>query len=249
LPSQHPDQGVAITTRPFAVFDIDGTIFRSGLYREVVYELLSRNQISGDIMKDFAHLEINWKKRRSDTAFKEYEKAMADAVDRVLPQIRIADFEHAAKQVFERLGDYVYAYTRNLVADLKSQGYFLIAISGSQDELVAPFAEKYGFDTWIGQHYTRGDEFYTGEVIKSHDGKDIILQKIVAEHGLNFDGSIAVGDSRGDIGMLSIVENPIAFNPEKELFETAKDKGWKIVVERKNMIYELNPHEQSYILA
>ncbi len=39
--------------------------------------------------------------------------------------------------------------------------------------------------------------------------------------------------------MLEFVENPIAFNPEDTLFEKAKEQGWKIVIERKNVTYEL----------
>ena len=237
------------TTKSFAVFDIDGTIFRSGLYREAVYELLAANQIPKTVSKSFESLELNWKKRQSDLAFKEYENAMAYAMDDILPQIRIKDFEAAANRVFKRLSDYVYVYTRGLVEELKQKGYTLIAISGSQDELVRPFAEKYGFDIWIGQKYERGDEFYTGKIIKSHDGKDVILKKIIDEHNLSLVGSIAVGDSYGDIGILSIVDHPIAFNPTKELFEVAHKKGWRVVIERKNMIYELESHGKSYILA
>lgn len=236
-------------TNKFAVFDIDGTIFRSGLYREVVYELLASNHIPSHIVGDFKDLEVDWKKRQSESAFNDYEQAMALAVDKVLPSIKIKDFEQAAQSVFNRLGDYVYVYTRSLVADLKNQGYTLIAISGSQEELVKPFADKYGFDIWVGQHYVRGEEFFTGEIIKTHKDKDIILKQIVAKHNLSYKYSYAIGDTKGDITMLSIVENPIAFNPDKKLFSVAKENSWKIVVERKNMIYELQPHEQSYILA
>lgn len=236
-------------SRPFAVFDIDGTIFRSGLYREAIYELLSAGKLPKNIAELFDPFEIKWKKRQSDAAFNEYVYAMAMAIDKSLPQIKIADFEAAADRVFKRLSDYVYVYTRGLVEELKKDGYFLIAISGSQDELVKPFAEKYGFDLWIGQHYERGDEYYTGKIIKTHKGKDVILKKIAADHNLSFDGSFAIGDTRGDISMLSLVDNPIAFNPDRELFEAAKQNGWKVVVERKNMIYELEPDGQSFILA
>ncbi len=237
------------TSKPFAVFDIDGTVFRSGLYREAIFELITANQLPSSVTDAYKPFEIKWKKRQSDQAFEEYVKVMAKAFDAALPQIRIADFETAAANVFERLSEYVYVYTRDLIVDLKQKGYTLIAISGYQDELVKPFADKYGFDIWIGQHYKRGDEFYTGEIIKSHDGKDIILKKIVAEHGLDFAGSIGVGDTRGDIGMLSLVDHPIAFNPDRELFETAHQNNWSVVVERKNMIYRLEPNGNSFILA
>jgi phosphoserine phosphatase len=49
----------------------------------------------------------------------------------------------------------------------------------------------------------------------------------------------ARGDTESDIPMLELVEIPIAFNPNKKLFEHAKARGWRTVVERKDVIYEL----------
>lgn len=236
--------------RKFAVFDIDGTIFRSGLYREVVYELIATDKAPPELAKAFSQLEINWKTRQHSDAFKIYEQAMSNTFSSALPLIKCSDFDQAARSVFERVSDYVYAYTRDLVLNLKRQNYTLIAISGSQEELVKPFADKYGFDTWVGQHYERGDNgYFTGKTIKTHDGKGVILQRIVKQQGLSFEGSIAVGDSHGDASMLSIVEQPIAFNPDRELFDIAKQNDWKVVVERKNMIYELEPNGHTFILA
>lgn len=236
--------------KKFAVFDIDGTIFRSGLYREVVYELIATDKAPAELSMAFSQLEIDWRTRKHENAFKMYEQTMAETFDGILTRIKCSDFDEAARAVFERVSDYVYAYTRDLARDLKHQGYTLIAISGSQEELVRPFADKYGFDVWVGQHYERGDNgYFTGEIVKTHNGKDIILRRLVLEHGLTFSESIAVGDSRGDIDMLSIVEQPIAFNPDHELFTMAKEQDWKVVVERKNMIYELEPNGHTFVLA
>ena len=38
---------------------------------------------------------------------------------------------------------------------------------------------------------------------------------------------------------LEMVENPICFNPNEKLYTEAKRQGWKVVVERKDVIYEL----------
>jgi phosphoserine phosphatase len=46
-----------------------------------------------------------------------------------------------------------------------------------------------------------------------------------------------------------LVENPIAFNPEKKLFDYAQGKNWKIVLERKNMVYELENKNGQYELV
>ena len=52
--------------------------------------------------------------------------------------------------------------------------------------------------------------------------------------------SIAIGDAWGDIPLLEIVGNPIAFNPSMDLAKVAKQKGWRVVVERKDVIYEIS---------
>lgn len=78
----------------------------------------------------------------------------------------------------------------------------------------------------------------------SHTNKDLILKKLIEEHDLALGGSVAVGDSNGDVGMLHLVEKPIAFNPTAELYDHAAKHKWTIVLERKNMMYELVPSEQ-----
>ena len=68
-------------------------------------------------------------------------------------------------------------------------------------------------------------------------------------HDVTFSGSIAVGDSAGDLKMLEVVEKPIVFNPEKKLYDIALQRGWEIVIERKNMIYKLESRDGKYVLA
>lgn len=234
--------------KKFAAFDIDGTLFRSGLSREVIYELVRMGAVPEHVLKNVADKETAWKKRTHGSAFAEFDQAMIDGFDEQLPRLKIAYFDLAAEQVIAAHKDNVYVYTRNLVRTLKEQDYFLIAVSGSQQEIVGPFAEHYGFDTWVGKRFERGGEYFTGHARKTHDKKGKHLQKLIDKHDLTLAGSIAVGDSGGDIEMLSMVEQPIAFNPESNLFEQARAKGWKIVLERKNMIYELEQKGAAYEL-
>ena len=53
----------------------------------------------------------------------------------------------------------------------------------------------------------------------------------------------------GDASVLKLVETAIAFNPEDKLYTLAKEQAWKIVIERKNVIYELEPSNGTYLLA
>ena len=60
---------------------------------------------------------------------------------------------------------------------------------------------------------------------------------------LTLNKSVRVGDSESDIMFLNLVARPICFNPNMKLWNHAKEKGWEVIVERKNVIYELNKNE------
>ncbi len=240
-----------MTKQKFAVFDIDGTLFRSGLYREVFYELYKMNALPANLGEETTLKHREWRHRVHGNAFEEFEEIMVGGLNDYLPKLRISDYDTAAKRVLEKKAENVYVYTRNLLCKLQKEGYMTIAISGSQEELVEPFAKRYGFDAWVGQTWERGDEYFTGNVIKTHTGKDKILTRLIEQHDLTIEDSYAVGDSNGDIGMLQMVAHPVAFNPTYELLEKALANEWKIVIERKNASFELEkePKLGHYILA
>ncbi len=238
-------------SRKFAVFDIDGTFYRGSLYLDVVEHLVAQGLLDSDKVMKHKNEEKLWRARRHKDMYNAYLEATVETVVYSMPKLTTAQVEHAAEAVVAERNEHVYRYTRDLIKSLKDQGYFLIAISGSQHEVVSLFVEHYGFDTYASTewHRTEDGTRYTGDATVRKNNKELYLQKIIDEHDLTLKGSIAVGDSAGDISMLDFVENPIAFNPEDTLYEVAKEKGWKIVVERKNVIYELTPGEnRSYHL-
>jgi HAD superfamily hydrolase (TIGR01490 family) len=239
-------------SKKVAVFDIDGTLFRSGLQREVFYELTKMGVVPQSLIDESTLKFRDWRHRVHGNAFQEFDMMLVHAMESTLPNLRISDYEKAADIVIQKRADNVYVYTRDLIKSLKKKGYFLLAISGSQHELVGPFAKKYGFDAWIGQEWEKDQkrEFFTGKQTYTHTGKEKILQTFLDNHDLTMKDSIAVGDSGGDISILAIVDHPIAFNPTYDLLEAAIESGWKIVIERKNTSLELQqePTIGKYVL-
>lgn len=81
---------------------------------------------------------------------------------------------------------------------------------------------------------------YAGHtVVEPVYGKRETLEAFVDAHHISLNDSIALGDTESDIPMLSMVERPICFNPNSVLYDDAKKRKWEIVVERKDVIYEL----------
>jgi len=234
----------------FAVFDIDGTIIRWQLYHAIVDRLAKNGQISDEAFQTAKTARMDWKRRSNETAFKAYERALVGIFDVAITNIAYKDFMAAVQAVFDEYKEQTYVYTRNLMHDLKAQGYLLFAISASQQQIVELLARYYGFDDWGGSEYLVKDGAFTGQkYVLLSDEKPKLLQKLVEKHDAIFNDSIGVGDSESDIPMLGTVEHPLAFNPSKLLFEHARSEQWKIVVERKNVIYELELARGSYILA
>ena len=230
------------------MFDIDGTLIRWQLYHAIADTLAGQGHIKPEAYQAMKQARMAWK-RRSGGSFSDYEKRVIYVYEAILTTLSFSQFESAINAVFEEYKDQIYTYTRDLIAELKKNGYLLFAISGSQTEIVAKIAGYYGFDDYVGTIYERLDMLFSGaKIIGSHD-KDQALRDLAKKHGAGFKDSIGVGDSRSDIPMLEIVETPIALNPEAELFKHAQSKGWMVVLERKNMVYELEMKGGKYQLA
>jgi HAD superfamily hydrolase (TIGR01490 family) len=236
--------------KPFAVFDIDGTLIRWQLYHAIVDKLVKAGKIDPKEFEIAHAARMEWKARTHVDAFKSYERTLVELYDKVITHISYEDYIVAVDEVYKTYRNQTYIYTRDLIEKLKAQGYIIFAISASQIQAVELLAKYYGFDDWGGSEYEILNGHFTGEstALLRHE-KPKLLKQLIEKHGASYAGSIAVGDSEGDIPMLEIVEQPIAFNPTQLLFEHAKQHSWKVVIERKNMIYELEARDGSYILA
>lgn len=235
--------------RRFAVFDIDGTVFRFALFHSVVDELAIQGTLDAEHVAAIESGRKTWRERKHPEAFWDFVEPSVAAFEHSLKGMSVTEHLRAVDKVFTEQKDHVYTYTRDLIKKLKSDGYYVIAISGSQMEAVEKFSLYYGFDDWIGTVYGQKNGVYTGEVDYAHKDKHLIVKKMIEKHDLSHAGSIAVGDTHRDISMLETCETPIAFNPNKQLLEHARKHGWKVVVERKNVIYELEPRDGHFVLA
>jgi HAD superfamily hydrolase (TIGR01490 family) len=228
-------------SRRVAIFDIDGTIFRSSLLIEVVNALMAKNIFPEKAQNIYAVAYKNWLNRKG--SYDAYIKGVVEAFEKYIQGVAHEDFKAVCKQVVDFHEQRTYVYTRDLVKYLKKQGYFILAISHSPKELLDEFCSRWGFDKVYGRMYEvdiagkfTGDTLYKEEI----NDKAKILKRFIEKEKLRLADSYGVGDSESDIKFLTFVENPICFNPNKILYEHAKKHGWKVVVERKDVIYEVD---------
>lgn len=231
------------------IFDLDGTLFRWQLFHELVFELNRRGVFDEETAHQLDTSLLEWQAKH--LPWNEYEMTIVRALRKNLPSISPSLFDKAAASVVRQSGHKIYNYTKHLAEKLKKEGYFLLAVTGSHQEIADPFAKLYGFDDCIGVLLERKDGKFTGEMSREvYSQKAALIEAYVDEQGLTLDGSVAIGDSHGDIPMLNMAARAIAFNPSKELYDEAIMRGWDIVIERKNNAYTLRKgSDGAYLLA
>lgn len=236
--------------KQFAVFDIDGTIARTSLLQLLVRELVNRGKLDIGVGQQIEIMLHDYRQRITDDNFGDYMKKAVDIMFKSMPKgLRIDEYDEIINAVVKMSLTHTYVYTRQLLQTLKRNGYFLISISGSELRVVSTFSKALGFDAWVGKvHYLEDKGKLTGEVQSLTQPKDEILKSIIKKFDLDSKQSMAVGDTSSDIPLLTMVENPIVFNPNQSLFKVAREKNWMVVIERKDMVYGLVKEGDQYIL-
>lgn len=229
-----------MSAKKLAIFDIDGTIFRSSLLIEIT-EALITEKIFPEKVRDIYNKDYeNWSNRKD--SYEKYIEAVVNAFVQNIKGVRYNDFTKVAKKVITSHKNRIYRYTRELVKDLKKKKYYLLAISNSPKAVVDEFCKKWGFNKAYGRVYELDKSGkFTGKILyeKLISDKAKILKRAIKKEHLTITDSVGVGDSESDIAFLKLVKKPICFNPNSKLYQHAKLAKWKIIIERKDVIYYL----------
>ena len=223
-----------------AFFDIDGTVFRSSLLIELVEACIEKSVFPQSARAQYSEKRDAWESRTG--SYEAYVDAVVQVFLNHLRGIHYGIFADIGREVVEREGRKTYRYTRDLIADLKSKGYYIVAISKSPKTILDEFCKLHGFDKVYGHIFEIGPrDLFTGNV---HDidflkDKSQVIERVFEKENLAREGSIGVGDTESDIPLLESVEMPICFNPNMALYKHAQAMKWPIIVERKDVVYTI----------
>lgn len=231
-----------------AFFDIDGTLYREGLISEIFKKLVKSEIINPEKWYNEVRPEYQkWDKRQGN--YDNYLLKMAEIYTQAIKGLHRSQVEFIAKQVVLQKGDRVYTFTRDRIKWHKQRGHRVITISGSPIELVREMALKHGFDDYRGAAYELDENgIYSGNIIPMWDSesKRKAIMELSKMYSLDLSNSYAYGDTTGDFAMFEMVGYPTCVNPTRELLtkviENSELKNRiKIIVERKDMVYHLDP--------
>lgn len=224
-----------------AIFDIDGTIFRSSLLIELVDALIEADIFKPGVARFYERDKKKWLDRTGN--YETYIDNVVAAFKKNMQGVRRRDFLRVTKRVVALRQKRVYRFTRDLAHSLGRRGYYLVAISHSPKDIVGPFARHLGFHKTYGILYEvdLGTGRFSGKMLYANliaDKAKIVTRVLEKEH-VTLEGSVGVGDTESDIPFLRLVDRPICFNPNQKLCMVARRRGWEVVVERKDVIYKI----------
>jgi len=227
-----------------AFFDIDGTLYRDSLmiahFKKLVkYEVIDPILWYDQVEKYYKE----WTKRRGD--YEVYMEGLAEVYIQAIKNLNKQDTAFITQQVIDLKGDSVYQFTRKRIEYHKAMGHKIFFISGSPDYLVEAMGAKYGVTDCIGTNYlTDSQGNFTGEVVRMWDAesKSRAIAHFTTHYNLDLAQSYAYGDTNGDYSMITQVGHGYAINPTQELLcRLSKHPEVNVIVERKDVIYRLNP--------
>ena len=231
---------MAERARKVAIFDVDGTIFRSSLLIELVEMLIENGDFPAEAQTEYAREYAAWLDREGE--YESYIDAVVRTFRKHIKGLPYDALKNAGQHMVAEHWKRTYRYSRDLLRDLKQRGYFLLAVSHSPKTVLDLFCPRLGFDKSYGILYETGpQDRFTGVMLDEHLilNKGAIAKRAVEKEGLTFENSIGVGDTESDIPFLELVDEPICFNPNLKLYKEAKRMGWQIKVERKDVIYDI----------
>jgi HAD superfamily phosphoserine phosphatase-like hydrolase len=174
--------------------------------------------------------------------YEKYRMALVDLYEEYIKGVDKEEILKASREVIRFHEKRTYIFAERLIQRLKKENYCIIAISGSPAEIVEEYNQKHlKFDKVFGSIYELNERgIYTGKTIfEPTKNKGEVAKQYAVENKIDFKNSYGMGDTESDVSFLELVENPIVFNPNQNLKEIAEKNKWKIVVEKKDVIYEI----------
>jgi HAD superfamily hydrolase (TIGR01490 family) len=213
-----------------AFFDVDNTMVMGASIIHFARGLAARKYISYGDMARFGWQQVKFRitgKENSADVASGKEKALAFIAGR-----EATEFAALGEDIYDELiADKIWAGTRALAQMHIDAGQQVWLVTATPVELANVIAKRLGLTGALGTVVESKDGKFTGRLVGDilHGrGKAHAVRALAAREGLNLKRCTAYSDSHNDVPMLSLVGTAVAINPDQDLREVAKTRGWEI---------------------
>lgn len=213
-----------------AFFDVDNTMVQGASIIHFARGLAARKYLKTSDLVDFAWKQVKFRvtgRESSDDVAQGREKALSFVAGR-----STAELARLGEEIYDEvIADKIWPGTRALAQMHLDAGQQVWLVTATPVELAQVIAKRLGLTGALGTVAESENGHFTGRLVGDilHGlGKAHAVRALAVREGLNLKRCSAYSDSHNDVPMLSLVGTPVAINPDADLRELAKNRGWEV---------------------
>ncbi len=213
-----------------AFFDVDNTMMVGASIFHFARGLAARKFFTTADLAGFA-----WEQLKFRVGGREDRSGIAGHRDTALSFVAgrpVAEVVALGEEIYDELmADRIWAGTRALAQMHLDAGQRVWLVTATPVELALIIARRLELTGALGTVAESVDGHYTGRLVGEilhGPAKAHAVRALAAAEGLDLRRCSAYSDSVNDVPMLSAVGTAVAVNPDSELREIAKERGWQI---------------------
>jgi HAD superfamily hydrolase (TIGR01490 family) len=213
-----------------AFFDVDNTMMMGASIFHFARGLAARKFFTTSDLAGFA-----WQQVKFRVGGREDPQEMKASREQALTFVagrRVEELITLGEEIYDELmADRIWAGTKALAQMHLDAGQRVWLVTATPVELASIIAHRLGLTGALGTVAETKDGEYTGRLVGDilHGmAKAHAVRALAAREGLNLRRCTAYSDSSNDVPMLSVVGTAVAVNPDSELRDIARRRGWEI---------------------
>lgn len=213
-----------------AFFDVDNTMVQGASIVHFARGLAARKYLKTSDLADFA-----WKQVKFRVSGKESSSDVASGREKALSFVAgrsTAELAQLGEEIYDEIiADKIWPGTLALAQMHLEAGQQVWLVTATPVELAQVIAKRLGLTGALGTVAESEDGKFTGRLVGDilhGTGKAHAVRTLAVREGLNLKRCSAYSDSHNDVPMLSLVGTAVAINPDSDLREFAKNRGWEI---------------------
>jgi HAD superfamily hydrolase (TIGR01490 family) len=213
-----------------AFFDVDNTMMIGASIFHFARGLAARKFFTTSDLAGFV-----WQQVKFRVGGRETSHSTSSSRDTALSFVAgrdVAEFTALGEEIYDELmADRIWAGTRALAQMHLDAGQRVWLVTATPVELALIIARRLGLTGALGSVAESVDGVYTGRLVGEllhGPAKAHAVRALAATEGLDLRRCTAYSDSVNDVPMLSAVGTAVAVNPDSQLRDVAKERGWQV---------------------
>ena len=213
-----------------AFFDCDNTLMVGASIFHFAKGLAARKLFTSRDLLGFAWDQLMFRLKGTES-----HGAMLEAREAALAFVKgreVAEIVAYGEEIYDELMAHrIYSGTRALAQQHLDNGQRVWIVTATPVELASIVSRRLGLTGALGTVSEVEDGRYTGRLVGEplHGAAKAEAVRALAEReGLDLSRCTAYSDSANDVPMLSVVGHAVAVNPDGELRDIARQRGWDV---------------------